>query len=129
MIGFGFGCETSSRNSFIGYNYPDKMGFLIGFTNIIGMVGMIIGPLIGAFINMYFGFSMVFNFNSALLMCILVITIYYIPKDQPTYLKSDSSSYGNTIKVNDLLLRFNCLTVVACTFLAVFCLTIKEAIL
>ena len=51
MIGYGFGCETSARNSFIGYNYPDKMGFLIGTTNIIGMAGMIIGPLIGAYIN------------------------------------------------------------------------------
>jgi hypothetical protein len=73
-------------------------------------------------------------FNSAILLVILGVTFLYIPKDQPVVAEdadyfSRNTGRSATIKVADLMSRFNCVSVVACTFLAVFCLTIKEAIL
>ena len=76
---------------------------------------------------------MVFLFNSAILLLILGVTFIYIPQDHPVVIEDEeffsrTSGKSATIKVADLMKRFNCLSVVACTFLAVFCLTIKEAI-
>ena len=75
-----------------------------------------------------------FVFNSAILLLILAVTFIYIPQDHPVVVEdadyfSRTSGKNATVKVADLMRRFNCVSVVACTFLAVFCLTIKEAIL
>jgi hypothetical protein len=73
-------------------------------------------------------------FNSAILLLTLAVTAVYIPQDHPVVVEDEeffsrTSGKSAVIKVADLMERFNCVSVVACTFLAVFCLTIKEAIL
>ena len=92
LIGYGFGCEASSRNSFIVQNYPEKTGTLIGLTYVVGVVGLIMSPMIGALINSTFGFTWVFNFNSAALCLILAVSQGYIPYDEPVVLPDRGSA-------------------------------------
>lgn len=61
--GFGNGCINSATSSIIAFNYSDRMGFLMGMQQIANNAGMLLGPIIGAKINLYLGYTWAFNIN------------------------------------------------------------------
>mmetsp|Transcript_13572 Transcript_13572/g.19822 ORF Transcript_13572/g.19822 Transcript_13572/m.19822 type:complete len:430 (+) Transcript_13572:1937-3226(+) len=67
----------------IASNYPDQMEALMGMQQTMTAAGMMIGPILGAALYSYGGFTFLFVSFSCVFSLFIPYACYYIPKDKP----------------------------------------------
>jgi len=92
---------------------------------------MLLGPIIGAKINNWLGYSWAFNCNGILLAALFVLAQVVYPYDPPLGQFSDgiNKGAGSPITISTLLKRFNIFSIACCTACALYGFTFKESIL
>jgi MFS family permease len=132
--GFGNSCINSATSSIIAFNYPDNLSFLMGMQQIFNNAGMLLGPIIGSWINDNFGYTSAFNVNAGLLLTLFIIALIVYPYDPPLLEMEDDGKDADPnaprpITISTLIRRFNIFSVACCTACALYAFTFKESIL